>query len=193
MRVSRRARWRWLPMAALVLTASMASTIPCYSRPLVPDRPVGGFWSQNTAADSVAGGPTRAKSPTGALIRSGVVPGWGQLYNEQYVKCGLVFVTEGMLIAGAVVEHLRAEDDHQELDDPLNSDQEREAAWLRYSRRIDKRNTYLWYLAGVKFLSMVDAYVDAHLYRFEEGPLGVDVHMRPERDGAVVVVGFTMW
>jgi hypothetical protein len=187
-----RARWSRWRMVALIVTVSMGSAIPCHGRPLVPECPVGVFSLRDSEQDSTSDAQLKVKSPTGALIRSGVVPGWGQLYNEQYVKCGLVFLTEGILIAGAVVEHLRAGDDRQELDDPLSSDQEREAAWLRYSRRIDKRNTYLWYLAGVKFVSMVDAYVDAHLYRFEEGPFTLDMHVRSERDGAVMVVGFTM-
>jgi hypothetical protein len=133
-----------------------------------------------TSADSATAGttaprPVKTKNPTGALLRSLALPGWGQFYNEAYLKCGLVVAVEGMLVAGAIVEHQRAQDDHTIYEDLSQSDQVREAAWRRYSRRIDKRNSYVWYLAGAKFLSMIDAYVDAHLYRFDEGEFAVHI------------------
>lgn len=146
------------------------------------------FCILNKVEESSSDLPTKTKSPLGAMIRSGLVPGWGQLYNEQYLKSGVVFLLEGMLIGGAVVEHRRSEDDREEWKDPTKSDQEREAAWYRYSRRIDKRNTYLWYLAGVKFLSIVDAYVDAHLYRFDEGPFAMGLEAWPEERWGVGLV-----
>jgi len=34
------------------------------------------------------------KSPTGAMIRSLLFPGWGQLYNKKYFKAILVFGAE---------------------------------------------------------------------------------------------------
>lgn len=162
---------------------------PASQGPLSRERPRAGvFCFSNQIGDSSEAHPVKTKSPTGALIRSGLVPGWGQFYNEQYIKSGLVFMLEGMLIGGAVVEHTRAEDDHRAWTDTTKSDQARESAWLRYSRRIDKRNTYLWYLAGVKFLSMVDAYVDAHLYRFDEGPFAVRLEAWPEEGWEVGLV-----
>ena len=182
-----RSRSYWLGTAVLVAFLVVGS-VPVFSRPLAIDGPVGGFSLQNAAQDSLSSVQVKTKSPTWAMIRSGLVPGWGQFYNEQYIKSGLVFMAEGLLIGGAVVEHQRAEDDHREYEDVSRSDQEREDAWLRYSRRIDKRNTYLWYLAGAKFLSMVDAYVDAHLYRFDQGPLAVRLEAGLEERWDVGVV-----
>ena len=173
---------------AVLVAFLVVGSVPAFSRPLAIDGSVGGFSLQNAAQDSLSSVQVKTKSPTWAMIRSGLVPGWGQFYNEQHIKSGLVFAIEGLLIGGAVVEHQRAEDDHREYEDVSKSDQEREDAWLRYSRRIDRRNTYLWYLAGAKFLSMVDAYVDAHLYRFDQGPFAVDVQSRPEEGLDVVVV-----
>ena len=131
-------------------------------------------------ADSSAVSPARTKNPTGALLRSLALPGWGQLYNEQYIKSALVLAAEGLLVAGAVVEHRRAGDDHDVYRDLSRPETVRQAAWNRYSRRIDKRNAYLWYYAGLKFLSAIDAYVDAHLYRFDEGPFSVEARVDAE-------------
>jgi hypothetical protein len=187
MEIPLRSRSYWLGTAVLVAFLVVGS-VPAFSRPLAIDGPVGGFSLQNAAQDSLSSVRVKTKSPTWAMIRSGLVPGWGQFYNEQYIKSGLVFAIEGLLIGGAVVEHRRAEDDHREYEDVSRSDQEREDAWLRYSRRIDKRNTCLWYLAGAKFLSMVDAYVDAHLYRFDQGPLAVRLEAGSEERWDVGVV-----
>jgi hypothetical protein len=188
----------------------MAGAQTVWSRPLAGQPAAGGFllarqpssgqdrsdeaaMQDSTAAismtaDSAAPQPVKTKNPTGALLRSLALPGWGQFYNESYIKSGLVVAVEGLLLAGAIVEHGRAQDDHTIYEDLSQSDRVREAAWRRYSRRIDKRNSYVWYLAGAKFLSMIDAYVDSHLYRFDEGPFAVDVVPGMEEDADVVVV-----
>lgn len=177
-----------LQMAYLVIPMVMGIASVSYGRPLAFGRPPGGFSLHSAAEDSLSGPQIKTKSPMGAMVRSGLVPGWGQLYNEQYLKSGLVLLMEGMLIGGAVVEHQRAEDDLQESKDVSKNDEEREAAWLRYSRRIDKRNTYLWYLAGAHFLNIVDAYVDAHLYRFDEGPFAVGLETQTRREPDIRLV-----
>jgi hypothetical protein len=140
------------------------------------------------AADSAASRPVKTKNPTGALLRSLALPGWGQFYNEQYIKSALAVAIEGLLVAGAVVEHQRAEDGYDIYQDASQPDEVREAAWRRYSRRIDKRNAYLWYYLGFKFLSIIDAYVDAHLYRFDEGPFAVQVRPGGGAAGQMTIV-----
>ena len=175
-------RYQRIGMCAVVLFLSAASA-GFAQIPAGADSAEGTAQTLPVADVSAASRPVESKNPTGALLRSLALPGWGQLYNEQYIKSALVVAAEGLLIAGAVVEHRRAEDDHDIYQDLSQSDAVREAAWNRYSRRIDKRNTYLWYYAGFKFLSVIDAYVDAHLYRFDEGPFGVEV--RPHSGSAV--------
>ena len=56
------------------------------------------FWFKNNK-DSVK---TSAKSPTGAMIRSMVFPGLGQLYNKKYFKAILIFGVETGLIANSM-------------------------------------------------------------------------------------------
>lgn len=183
-----RARGKGLLAVALAAILILLVASSSHGRSLADRRCADDFCILNKVEESSSDLPVKTKSPLGAMIRSGLVPGWGQLYNEQYLKSGLVFLLEGLLIGGAVVEHRRSEDDRREWKDPTKSDQEREAAWSRYSRRIDKRNTYLWYLAGVKFLSIVDAYVDAHLYRFEEGPFALGLETWQEERWEVGLV-----
>ena len=97
----------------------------------------------------------KAKSPTGAMLRSLLSPGGGQLYNGKWLKAGLLFVTETGLIVNALYW------DHQT--------KKVANAWDRDFCR-NNRNLSIWWLAGVVLLSMGDAYVDAHLANFDVSP-----------------------
>ncbi len=95
------------------------------------------------------------KSPNGAVLRSLLVPGWGQYYNGQKWKAALVCAAEIGEIGTAIY-------------------------WNRESKRVnderfkliyeDYRNASYWFLAGTIVLSMLDAYVDAQLSDFDESP-----------------------
>jgi hypothetical protein len=101
---------------------------------------------------------TKQKSPGGAMLRSLVFPGWGQFYNEKYLKSLIVF---GMGTGFA-------------LSISYQSDQVK-----RYEKKDDSeaakfyrndRNRLIWWLAGFVLLSMGDAYVDAHLFNYDISP-----------------------
>jgi hypothetical protein len=115
------------------------------------------------AADTLAAGHEKHKpffsSPTGVMLRSLVVPGWGQATNGAWVKAVLVAGGESALIATLIRDSNKLKD----LDP--NS--------VEYNDVYDRRNREAWWLGGVVFLSMVDAFVDAHLK-------GFDVELGPE-------------
>ena len=48
------------------------------------------------------------KSALGAVLRSAVIPGWGQFYNESYLKVPVVVGLTGFLVWGIVTEHAPA-------------------------------------------------------------------------------------
>lgn len=95
------------------------------------------------------------KSPTGAMLRSIFVPGWGQLYNGKWFKAILVCGVEVGLVANAVYQNQMAVQAVSQLD----------REWYQ-----DNRNLSIWWLLATVLLSMADAYVDAHLYYFDESP-----------------------
>jgi hypothetical protein len=109
------------------------------------------------------------KSPMGAMMRSALFPGWGQAYTGHYVKSGLIFCIESGLIASAIAQDRKAKDMY-----PTD--------YQAYLDRIDKRNTLIWWTAGVLVYSMLDAYVDAHLFHFDEDEvsLGLESTTRGE-------------
>ena len=90
-------------------------------------------------------------SAHGALLRSAVLPGWGQFYNGRPIK-GLFFgAASATALTAVVVEHRRIRsaptpEEHQD--------------------RTARRNSRLLYFALSVALAAIDAYVDAHLADF---------------------------
>ncbi len=93
-------------------------------------------------------------SPTGAAFRSLFFPGWGQAYVGKPLKAVIYGGIEEGLIFSVYLNH----------------------KFFTYYNRIgedriaenyrEDRNRLTWYLAGAIILSMLDAFVDAHLYSF---------------------------
>ena len=109
--------------------------------------------------------PRKTQSPTAALFKSMLVPGWGQIGNREYVKAGLVVVVEGALFARWL--HFRnltvdARAEFESLSDPTLRRQEFE----EFEKLRNKRNLFGWLTGTAIFLSMIDAFVGAHLADF---------------------------
>jgi hypothetical protein len=102
------------------------------------------------------------KKPMKAAILSLLLPGGGQLYNEAYVKFGIIGVLEGGLIGLTLYHHFKGEDYYNKF---LATEDEK-----YYDKYVDyyyQKQNDLWWLGVTIFLSTLDAYVDAHLYDFE--------------------------
>lgn len=83
--------------------------------------------------------PIYEKSPVKAIILSTLFPGGGQIYTENYLK-GIIFTSgEGLLLYFTIKE-----------------------------KEKEKRNNLLWWTAVFHLFNIADAYVSAHLYKFEE-------------------------
>ena len=109
----------------------------------------------------------KSKSPMGALFRSVAFPGWGQFYNEKYLKALVAFGFETTYIVLTVDEWIKADRSKKDFEEAQNySDSLYQFDLYQYHR--DQRNLYLWVVSGIIFISMFDAYVDAHLYNFDK-------------------------
>jgi hypothetical protein len=136
----------------------------------------------------------KSKSPTGALFRSVIFPGWGQFYNQQYFKSALVFGGETALITSAAIYWSKASE-HKKNFDNLPQTQLGEKLWEfeQYQFYRDKRNQIFWITAAVVFLSMFDAYVDAQLYDFNQEQMeNIHVGLIPEKDGVKFLLSFRL-
>jgi hypothetical protein len=108
------------------------------------------------------------KSPTGALLRSVAFPGWGQFYNGKYFKSTVVFGTETTFITLAVIEWGRRNEHKRNFEHLPQNHPDKAWEFEQFRFYEDRRNLFLWITTGIVFLSMFDAYVDAHLYNFDK-------------------------
>ena len=108
------------------------------------------------------------KSPTGALLRSVAFPGWGQFYNGKYIKSLVIFGTEATFITLAAVEWKRRNQHKRRFQDLPQDHPDKAWEFEQFRFYEDQRNLFLWITAGIVFLSMFDAYVDAQLYNFDK-------------------------
>ena len=143
-------------------------------------------------------------TPRGALRRALVAPGWGQIYNRQYIKLPLVYGGLGGFIGGALYHHREKvlysraygfrfceqqpnsadcladprtefEGDYEKVlrrvfgENAANADLQ--ASQIKAQRDILRRNRDLLLIGSGVFyaLTVLDAYVSAHLMHFDVG------------------------
>lgn len=135
-------------------------------------------------------------TPTGALWRAAVLPGWGQFYNKQYWKIPIVWAGLGALGYSVVynwknywlykrahrwkISQERVQDGTLE-ENPFPKDEDEylrlkaqnggpiPSSTLRSRRKAYRRNLELSIIGGLLFygLTLADAYISAHLLSFE--------------------------
>jgi len=146
--------------------------IPCWAGAAAPT--AAGSVDLAAESDSVDVDSPTALSPRSALIRSALLPGWGQLYNQKRFKAAFFAATSAGLL-GASISAQRS------LGDALTP--------LEHEDRAARRNTRLLYFALSVTFSALDAYVDAHLADFTAGEEAV--RLTPRADGALLSVHLT--
>jgi hypothetical protein len=112
------------------------------------------------------------KSAMGAVLRSAVLPGWGQYYNESYWKVPIVLGISGFLIYGMISEHQNFTEYSDLYDATVTEDNPSGNLLLKRYREFyrDNRDTYGWWLFVTYLLQLADAYVDAALFSFDVSP-----------------------
>jgi hypothetical protein len=101
------------------------------------------------------------KSAWGAVLRSAIIPGLGQIYNESYWKAPLIWGLTGWFVYNWIeLNNLYI--------DNKNLFQQYKSSIFRLRRDFyrDQRDKFAIYIGLLYFLNLVDAYVDAHLYDF---------------------------
>jgi len=108
-----------------------------------------------TAVKPLPSGKPVEKSPMGAVLRSALVPGWGQMYAGQPIRAAVAFCGVAGL-AGTIV--------YQNQMVVRSRTQAERDFYLNY------RSQAVWWCFGVYLLNLLDAFVDAHLWHFDTDP-----------------------
>ena len=127
-------------------------------------------------------------SPLSVMLRSAIVPGWGQVVNHKLIKAVLVVGGEGLLISKALDEYHK-EQDAADLASRAADPDAYQAALVSKDRHYNLKINYVWWGLAAHLLQMADAYVDAHLASFdadfgpEDAPHQSAVGPEPDRKG----------
>lgn len=119
-----------------------------------------------TEANSVSN-PTNyedhlVQQPTIGLLKSALLPGWGQVGNHRYVKAG-VFAGFQLWFVSAALHYGSAAADYRDNWNEATEPFARNEWYGLYQDHRDDRNKYTWFAVINSFVAMFDAYVDAHL------------------------------
>ena len=132
--------------AAIVVAATLLMALPLSAQDSLPPAPP----VPATAVDTI---PRRPASPTGAMLRSFLVPGWGQAVYGRKVTAGFMLGVEGLSL-GMILKT------SSELDYIRTTGSSTEAAKLK------EREDWIAILVFNHLMSGLEAYVAAHLYDF---------------------------
>ena len=102
------------------------------------------------------------KSPWGAVARSAIIPGWGQIYNKSYWKVPIVWGVIGWFAYNWVQNN----NDYKFYKNMYMAEPTVINKRLREFYR-DNRDLFAIYLGLTYAANLIDAYVDAHLFDFD--------------------------
>lgn len=125
----------------------------------------------DAAADTVRVRPRRGRfdTPRWVMLRSLVLPGWGQIHNRAWLKAvvlggGELWIVGGLLNDDRRMRQLMGEADVARANgdsDGYNS------AVDAYNVRLERFVSRQWLLGGLLGYALMDAYVDAHFRDFK--------------------------
>jgi len=102
------------------------------------------------------------KNPYRSMLYSALLPGGGQLYNEAYIKTGVVIGLQAYLVSLAIHNNDKL-DYYRDLYNSTNNS----GYLIKRNEYHDKLRSDYWWMGTVLVLSVADAFVDAHLYNYE--------------------------
>ena len=110
------------------------------------------------------------KSPQKAIILSTLLPGGGQFYTGHYIKGGVI-------AGGEIFSLMKAYSLYKDAKGYSVSSSERDSL-MRESF------SYAFWFLGIWFYSVLDAYVDAHLYNFDE-KAKISISFKPDNEAVL--------
>lgn len=112
------------------------------------------------------------KSPLGAVVRSAILPGLGQFYNESYWKIPVIWGVLGYLGYNWVTQNNEYKKYRDLFNQSINSSNPTGNTTYFKQREFykDQRDLFAVYIGLAYLLNIIDAYVDAHLYDFDVSP-----------------------
>jgi hypothetical protein len=112
------------------------------------------------------------KSPWVAVGLSAIAPGAGQIYNENYWKAPVIWALGGYWVYEWTKQNNRYWEFRALYDQSITPSLPAGNRQYKDLREFyhDERDKFAWFIGGLYFLNLLDAYVGAHLYDFDVSP-----------------------
>ena len=121
------------------------------------------------------------KNPFLAGTLSLTIPGGGQLYNRNYYKFSAAFALESYFIINYLY-HLDKKNNYYDKARKYESNEQLYTDYVnQYNHYNNKCKNDLWWLGTTVFLSVLDAYVDAHLSNYNSEKEKVRILFRKKK------------
>ena len=130
-----------------------------------------------------------SQNPTKALFKSMLIPGWGQYGNKKKFKA-LVYLSFDIWMISKALDHKKKANDLWDKFQSFDDVASRNTYHALYNSERNRRNKYTWYAVITSFISMFDAYVDAHLSGFpkeKESKISIDFKPTDENLAALSI------
>ena len=106
-----------------------------------------------------------SKSPLGAVLRSAVIPGWGQIYTKSYWKAPVIWGAAAWLIYNWTYNNKQ----YKQFLTYYNNNgylygKTNDLSYAKFYQ--DQRDLFAIYMGLTYILNLVDAYIDAQLFDF---------------------------
>jgi Family of unknown function (DUF5683) len=106
------------------------------------------------------------KSPWGAVLRSAIIPGWGQFYNQSYLTIPVIWGLSAWFIYNYNFNNKEYKLYKNLYIQTPSTNLESSAYKNNRDFYRDQRDLFAIYFGLTYFLNLVDAYVDAELFDF---------------------------
>lgn len=162
-------RW-WRYIGSLLSVGLLASSLPAQIAPTDTARSKDTLLFAPQMEQRPAGDVTNAvnlekhliQNPSRALFKSMLIPGLGQMGNRRWFKAGL-FAGLQTWFALKAIKHGQAAHAHKAHFNAETDPTFRGVIHNAYDTERSDRNKFIWFFGLTTFVSMFDAYVDAHL------------------------------
>lgn len=112
---------------------------------------------------------TMKKSAWGSVLRSAIIPGFGQFYNQSYWKVPVFWGVLGYL-GYQWNSNNKSYKTYKDLFNGSLTEENKEGNDFYYGQREkfrDQRDMFAVFIGLTYFLNLIDAFVDAHLFDFD--------------------------
>ncbi len=136
---------------------------------VIVDPGAGPIAIERNAAPVAAVKPSRFSTPRYVMLRSLVIPGWGQAHNGAWFKAAAVAGAEAYFATRVLKDQRELDRLAENVAQARASDdiELEEAAVAAYNDRLDVSFARQYLLGAVVVYALVDAYVDAHFRHFK--------------------------